>query len=210
MHPPNSGSTVRIVLQCRTIKGAKRDMEIILMVFLKEKLIWDNLVILAQKLCILITLDLLQVFFKILHNERGWEVHKSFISCFSRKNFIWGNLIFLGLFLLFDWAWSKLIQVTVTIASLNGQGMISFMITTGSLNSQGIISFTITTGSLNSQDMIRILKHDFSGKRLCDGYFMDIMWCLCMEVNIQQRVEWFCEKASLRICCVILFDCKGP
>ena len=53
--------------------------------------------------------------------------------------------------------------------------MISFMITTGSLNSQGMISFMITTESLNSQDMIRILKHDLSGKRLCDGYFMDIM-----------------------------------
>ena len=80
-----------------------------------------------------------------------------------RKNFIWGNLIFLGHFLLFDWAWSKLSQATVTIGSLNSQDMISFM---------------ITAGSVNSQDMIRILKqsrHDFSGKHLCDGYCMDIM-----------------------------------
>ena len=71
----------------------------------------------------------------------------------------------------------------------------------------------ITNGSLNSQDMIRILRqsgHDFSGKHLCDGYFVDIMRCLCVEVNIQQRVEWFCEKVSLRICCVILFECRGP
>ena len=36
VHPHNSGSTVRIVLQCCTIKGAKRDMGIILMVFLKK------------------------------------------------------------------------------------------------------------------------------------------------------------------------------
>ena len=75
-----------------------------------------------------------------------------------------------------------------------------------------MISFTITTGSLSSQDMIRILKqsgHDFSGKQLCDGYCMDIGWCLCVEVKIQQRVIWFC-KASLRICYVILFECKGP
>ena len=109
--------------------------------------------------------------FFILHNERGEEVNENFVSCFSRKNLIRNNLIFLGYFLLFDWAWSKLLQVTVTI------------------------------GPLNSHDIIRILKqsgHVFSGKRFCDGYFMDIMWHLCMEVNIQQRVEWFCEKASLR------------
>ena len=95
-------------------------------------------------------------FFLILHNE-------NLISCLSRKNLIWGNLIFLGHFILFDWAWSKLIQATVTIGSLNSQGMISFM---------------ITIGSLNSQDMIRIPKqsgHNFSGKRLCDGYFMGII-----------------------------------
>ena len=72
-------------------------------------------------------------FFLILHNE-------NLISCLSRKNLIWGNLIFLGHFILFDWAWSKLIQATVTIGSLNSQGMISFMITTGSLNSQDMIS----------------------------------------------------------------------
>ena len=69
----------------------------------------------------------------------------------------------LGHILLFDWAWSKLSQVTVTIGSFNSQDMITFM---------------IATGSLNSHDMIRILKqsrHDFSGKHLCDGDCMDIM-----------------------------------
>ena len=73
--------------------------------------------------------------------------------------------------------------------------------------SQDMISFMITTGCLNSPDMIRILKqsrHDFSGKHLCDGYCMDIMWCLCGGQN-----SWFC-KASLRICYVSLFECKGP
>ena len=38
---------------------------------------------------------------------------------------------------------------------------------------------------------------------------MDIMWCLCVEVEIQQRVIWFC-KAALRIYDVGLFECKGP
>ena len=54
--------------------------------------------------------------------------------------------------------------------------------------------------------MPRILKHwghDFSGKHLCDRYCVDIMWCLCVG-----QKSWFC-KASLRICYVILFECKG-
>ena len=78
-------------------------------------------------------------------------------------------------------------------------------------NSQDMISFMITTGSLNSQDITRILKQsrDNSGKHLCDGYCIDIMWCLCVEVKIQQRAIWFC-KASLRICDINLFECKGP
>ena len=80
-----------------------------------------------------------------------------------RENIIWVNLIFLGHFLHFDWAWSKLSQVTVN---------------NGSLISQDMISFMIASGSINSQDMIRILKqsrHDFSGKHLCGGCCMDII-----------------------------------
>ena len=126
VHPHHSGSAVRIVLQYCTMKGAKRDMEIILMVFLK-KIFWGNLVILAQKWCVLITLDLLEGFLKILDSERGKEVSENFISCFSRKNLSWGNLIFLGHFLLFAWAWSKLIQATITIGSLSSQGIYSFL-----------------------------------------------------------------------------------
>ena len=106
-------------------------------------------------------------------------------------------MIFFGNFLLFDWAWVKLSQATVTFGSLNSQDMISFM---------------ITTRSLNIQDMIRFLKwsrHDFSGKHLCDRYCTDIKRCLCVEVKIQQRVIWSC-KASLRIFYVSEFECKGP
>ena len=66
--------------------------------------------------------------------------------------------------------------------------MISIMITTESLNIQDMISFMITSGSINIQDMIKIIKqwrYDFSGKHyLCDGYCMDIMWCLCVEFKI--------------------------
>ena len=55
-----------------------------------------------------------------------------------------------------------------------------------------MITFMITTGSLNSQDMISILKQsrqDFSGKYLCNGYCMDIMWFLCVEVKIHGLVK---------------------
>ena len=50
----------------------------------------------------------------------------------------------------------------------------------------------IATGSLNSQYMIRILKkprHDFSGKHLCDGYCMDIVCCLYVEVKVHGLVK---------------------
>ena len=63
--------------------------------------------------------------------------------------------------LLFDWAWSNWAR-------------------------------PLLIGSLNSQDMIRILKqwrHDFSYKHLCDGYCMDIMWCLCVKVKIHGFVK---------------------
>ena len=56
-----------------------------------------------------------------------------------QKKIILGNLILLGHFLLFGWAWSKLSKATVTIRSLNSQDIISFIITAGSLNSQNMI-----------------------------------------------------------------------
>ena len=95
----------------------------------------------------------------------------------------------LGHFLLFDWAWSNWARPLLI----------------GSLNSEDMISFMITTGSLNSQDMIRILKqwrHDFSGKHLCGGYSMDIMWCLYVEIKIHGFVKLLLE--------FVMFECKGP
>ena len=111
----------------------------------------------------------------------------------SGTKFIWGNLIFLA-FRVFFTVWFgmfKFSQVTINWI----------------FNSQGMISFMVTTGSLNNQEMTRILKkwrHDFSGKHLHDRYCMDIIWCLCGGQN-----SWFC-KASLRLCYVSLFECKGP
>ena len=53
-HPHNSRSTVTIVLPFYTMKGAKRDMEIILMVFLKKDLIQGSFVIFPQKWYVLL------------------------------------------------------------------------------------------------------------------------------------------------------------
>ena len=103
------------------------------------------------------------LFFKFCTIKWAKYYIKILLVVFLIKSFIWGNLILLGHFLLFDWMWSKSSQVTVTIRYLNSRGMISCM---------------ITTGSLSSQDMIRILKqlgHDFSVKRLCYGCCVDTM-----------------------------------
>ena len=94
---------------------------------------------------------------------KGANRYMKILCFFSRKNFIWGNLIFLDHFLLFDWAWSKLSQVTLTIGFLNSQDMISFMITSGSLNRKTWL------GYLSSQDMIFQVN----------VYVMDIVWILC-------------------------------
>ena len=88
---------------CFTIFHNESGQEIILMDFLKE--------IYSEQFCHfgkkwyghLITLDLLSGFFMILHNKRDQEVHENFVSCFLRKSLIWGNLIFLDHFLIFDW-----------------------------------------------------------------------------------------------------------
>ena len=48
---------------------------------------------------------------------------KMLIAAFwKKKKIIRGNLIFLDHFLLFDWAWSKLSQATITIRSLGQSG----------------------------------------------------------------------------------------
>ena len=132
----------------------------------------------------------LRIFKNFCRLKGTWK----FYQLFSRKNFIWGNLIFLGHVLLCDWAWSKLSQANVTIGSLK--------------NSQDMISFMINTGSLNSQDMIRTLKQltHYSGKH----YVMDVVWIL-YDVYVWRskfnRFIWF-FKVFLRICYISLFNVK--
>ena len=86
----------KMVLQFCTMKEAKRDMGIILMVFWKEVLfraIWlfgnkNSMTSSYLWVCS-------QVFLLILHNKRDHEVHENFTILFLRKNPIWINLIFL-------------------------------------------------------------------------------------------------------------------
>ena len=100
----------------------------------------------------------LRIFLKFCRMKEAYRYMKVLLVVFREKNSIATIWSFKPLdhFLLFDWAWSSWAR-------------------------------PLLIGSLNSQDMIRILKqwrHDFSGKHLCGGYRMDIMWCLCVEVKI--------------------------
>ena len=56
-------------------------------------------------------------FFYFCRMEGAGRYMKIFLVVFFFK-FIWGNLIFLGHFLLFDWAWLKLSQAIDTTGSL--------------------------------------------------------------------------------------------
>ena len=84
-HLYNSGSAVRTVLQFWKMKGDKRDMEIILMVLLKKNLIQGNLVILAQKWYVLITLDLLSRFFQYCTIKEAKRYMKILLKMFFEK-----------------------------------------------------------------------------------------------------------------------------
>ena len=126
----SSGSSVRIILQFYTMKGAKRDMGVTLMVFLKE-ILFRAISSFCNKNGMWICC---QVSWSTLHNNRDQEVRENFISRFLRKNIICSNLTFSGHFLMFDWVWSKLSQTTVTIAYLNLRTWLR------SLNSQDSIS----------------------------------------------------------------------
>ena len=52
------------------------------------------------------------------------------------KKFIWGNLIILGHFVLFDWAWSKIGPGHCYYWILKQSGHDLFQITTGSLSTR--------------------------------------------------------------------------
>ena len=118
---------------------------------------------------------------------------KRLLVAFWGKKLIWGNLIFL--------AFSSFFTVWLGMVKLS-QATINWI-----LKESGHVFFYDYHWIFINQDMNRILKqwrHDSSGKHLRDQYCMDIMRCLCGGQN-----SWFCE-ASLIICYVSLFECKGP
>ena len=86
VHPHNSGTTVRIVLQYCTMKGAKRDMEIILMVFLEKKFNLGQFGHFGPKMEHPHNFGSASDFFLILHNARGQEVHEMLLVVFEKKS----------------------------------------------------------------------------------------------------------------------------
>ena len=66
-------------------KGAKKNMEIILMAFLEKDPIQGSFVILAQKWYVIITFWICSQVFLILQNKRGQGLHENFISFFAKK-----------------------------------------------------------------------------------------------------------------------------
>ena len=119
----------------------------------------------------------LRIFLKFCRMKGANRYMKILLVVFQEKNHLEQFDLFslLGHFLLFDWLWSNWDRPLLI----------------GSLNSRDIIFFMITTESLNSQNMLRILKQwrHISGKYLCDGHCMDVMWCLCVEVKIHGFVK---------------------
>ena len=102
----------------------------------------------------------LRIFLKFYRMKGANRYMKILLVVFREKNSIGATLPW-GHFLLFDWTWSNWARPLII-------------------------------GCLNSQDMIRIPKqwrHDFSGKHLWDGYCMDIIWRLYVEVKIHGFVK---------------------
>ena len=184
MHPQHSGAAARISLKFSTVIRANTQVKVI-MVCIKKFLLRTDWTILGQKMAHPYNSALALRIFSEFCRMKGAN---RYIKILWEKKIHLGQFNVLGHFLLFDWAWLKLSQATVTI---------------GSLHSQDIFLSWLLLDSLNSQDMIRILKQpiqDFPGKHLCDGYCMDIWWFLCVELKLQKRVMWFCI-ASLNFLC---------
>ena len=126
----------------------------------------------------------------IITLDQLWEFFKNFAEWK-----IWGNVIFLA-FRPFFTVWLgmvKLSQASVNwILKQSGRDL---------FHHYNWILKTVRTwlGCLNSEDMICQVNI----------YVMDIVWILCVMFMCGGQNSWFC-KASLRICYVSLFECKGP
>ena len=107
VHPHDSGSTLRIFKILYTGKGQELD-ESNITGFYQKKFSW-KMVILGPKMGHPHNSgSALRLFFKFCTMKEADKYMKILSVVFFRKNFISGNLIFFGHFLLFDWTWSKL------------------------------------------------------------------------------------------------------
>ena len=110
---------------------------------------------------------------KMVHPHNSVSALRIFFKFCKMKN--WGNLMFLA-FRPFFTVWLAMVKL--------GQATVNWILKQ-SRNDFFHDYYWILR-------LIRILKqwrHDLSGKHLCDGYFMDIMWCLCVEVKIYGFVK---------------------
>ena len=149
--------------------------------------------------------------FTILHNEMGQERHGNNINGFSERDLTQSNLVILK---------QKWYGFLLTL-NLLSDFFINFTQSKGPRGTwKSYLLFFEKKSHLWQFDLFRsffnvwlvevkiepghcyycIFKqsgHSFPGKRLCGGLYLDIIWCLCMEVNIQHRVIWFCQKRLL-------------
>ena len=142
-------------------------MKVVIMVCTKKNMFMTNGSFWCRKWHILITLDRPKEFFSKFCRVKGANRYMKVLLVVFREK-IQFKLIFLA-FRPFFTVWLGMVKLS--------QATVNWIL------KQDMISFMITTGSLNIQDMTRVLKqwrHDFSGKHLCVGYCMDIMWCLCL------------------------------
>ena len=145
----------------------------------------------------------LRIFLKLCRMKGANRYIKILLVVFSRKKFILGCLIFLA-FMSFFTVWLDMVNLSKATANwiLKQSRHDFFHDYYWILKQSGYDLFHDYYWILR---LIRILnqwRHDFSGKHLCDGYCMDVMWCLCRYQN-----SWF--KASLRICYASLSECKS-
>ena len=118
-------------------------------------------------------------------------MHENFISYFLRKKFIWGNLIFLG-YRPFSIIWLGMVKLSQVISNwiLKQSGHDFFHDYYWIFKQSGHNYDSVKTWFLRSTIMWWTMY----------GYYVTFM---CAGQH-----SWFC-KASLRICYVSLFKCKG-
>ena len=114
---------------------------------------------------------------------KGPRENTSYINGFSQRNLIHSNLVILQ---------QKWYGVLLTLNLLSG----FFINFTQQKVPRGTLKFYLFFEKKSHLWQFELFGLLFN---VWLGVIKDIIWCLFMEINIQHRVIWFCEKASLRI-----------